>query len=61
MIWSSVRRTLVTELYSWPVLALLLAILASIGLSFIGHSAFARAALGIAVAMVIYRIRYRRW
>jgi len=59
--WSSVKRILVTELYTWPIIAVVMALLAGVGLSAIGQSALARAALGIAIAMGVYRLRYRRW
>jgi len=59
--WSSVKRISVTELYTWPIIAVVMALLAGVGLSAIGQSALARAALGIAIAMGVYRLRYRRW
>ena len=59
--WSSVKRILVTELYTWPIIAVVMGLLASAGLSAIGQSALARAALGIAIAMGVYRLKYRRW
>jgi hypothetical protein len=59
--WSSVKRILATELYSGPIIAVVMALLASVGLSVIGQSMLARAALGLAIAMGVYRLRYRRW
>ena len=61
MIWGAVKRVFVTEIYARVIVALLLATMGTLGLFISEHSSLGGAVLGLAVMIVVYRVRYGRW